>query len=65
MTLPMKMQRTLVTFSLTLMLNMRVFFIFLRRRINSNLFELIHLDKNMKRNERFNTFSTHERILVI
>ena len=48
------MQRTLVTFSLTLILKVRVLFIFLRRRINSNLFELIHLDKNMKRNEKSN-----------
>ena len=54
MTLLIKMQSTLVTFSLTLMFKVRVFFIFLRRWINSNLLELIHVDKNMKRNERFN-----------
>ena len=52
MTMLIKMQRTLVVFSLTLMLTVRVLFIFLRRWINSNLFELIHLNKNMKRNER-------------
>ena len=37
------MQKTLVTFSLTLMLEVRVFF-----------FELIHLDKNLKGIERSN-----------
>ena len=54
MTLLIKMQKTLVTFSLTLMLKVRVFFIFLRRSINSNLVELIYFNKNTKRNERSN-----------
>ena len=55
MTLLIKMQKTLVTFSITLMLKVRVFYIFLSKWINQNLFELIHLHKNLKRNERFNT----------
>ena len=48
------MQKALVSFSLTLTLKVKVFFILLRRWINSNLFELTHLDKNMKRNKRCN-----------
>ena len=51
MTLLIKMQKTLVSFSFTLMLKVRLLFMFLRRWIKSNLFELIHLNKNMKRNE--------------
>ena len=52
MTLLIKMQRTLVTFSLTLMLKVRVFFIFLWRWINYNLFEFT--SKNTKRKKRSN-----------
>ena len=48
------MQKTQVTFSLILMFKVRIIFIFLWRWINSNLFELTHLDKNMKRNKRCN-----------
>ena len=48
------MQKTQVTFSLLLMFKVRIIFIFLWRWINSNLFELTHLDKNMKRNKRCN-----------
>ena len=51
MTLLIKMQKTLVSFSFTLMLKVRLLFMFLRRWIKSNLFELIHLNKNMKRNK--------------
>ena len=55
------MHKSLVIFSLTLMLNMIVLFIFLRRWINSNLFELIYLKKNMERNER----STHWLLKIL
>ena len=52
MTLLIKMQKTLVTFSLTLMLKVRAFFIFLWRWINYNLFEFT--SKNTKTNKRSN-----------
>ena len=52
MTLLIKMQKTLVTFSLTLTLKVRVFFIFLWRWINYNLFEFT--SKNTKTNKRSN-----------
>ena len=61
MTLIIKMHKSLVIFSLTLMLNMMVLFIFLQSWINSNLFELIHLNKNMERNER----STHWLLKIL
>ena len=54
MPLLFKMQKALVTFCLKLIIKVRILFIFLWRRINLNLFELIHLNKNMKRNERSN-----------
>ena len=52
MTLLIKIQKTLVTFSLTLIVKVRVFFIFLWRWINYNLFEFT--SKNTKRNKRSN-----------
>ena len=74
MTLLFKMQKTLVTFSLiTLMLKLRVLFIFQWRGINSNLFELICLEKNMKKKQNiqrigFGKFSfsyINERIMLV
>ena len=47
------MQKTLVTFSLTLMLKVRVLSYYCRGELIQTSFELIHIDKNMKRNERF------------
>ena len=65
MTLLFKLQRTVATFSLTLMLKVRVLFIFLWRGIDSHLFELIHFKKNMKKNLRSNMLVSENSLSVI
>ena len=67
MSLIFKMQKTLVNFSL----KVRVLFIFSWRCIDSKLFELIHLDKNMKKpkDQRIGflkfSFSIQEKIMIV